>query len=101
KVPQIMEEIIERAAFEARQSEYVDPKSGVSARMTITALEQIISSAERRAIVNAEAETVARITDLYHCVPALTGKLELVYEGEQEGAMKVARHILGKAIKNI
>ncbi len=67
--------------------------------MTITAMEQLISAAERRALVNNESETVARITDVFHIVPALTGKLELVYEGEQEGASNVAKHIIGKGIK--
>lgn len=97
-IPDIYREVIEQAAFEARESEYVDQKSGVSTRMTITAMEQIVSSAERRAIVNGESQGVLRIADLYHMVPALTGKLELVYEGEQEGAVGVAKHIVGKAI---
>lgn len=97
-IPEIFREIIERAAFEARDSEYVDQKSGVSTRMTITALEQVVSSAERRAILNKEKESMVRIADIYHMVPALTGKIELVYEGEQEGAISVAKHILGKAI---
>ena len=97
-VPKVYREIIERAAIEARESEYVDQKSGVSTRMTITAMEQVISSAERRAVVNNEKETSVRIADVYHMVPALTGKLELVYEGEQEGAIYVAKHIIGKAI---
>lgn len=98
-VPPILNELLEYVAFEARDSEYIDQKSGVSTRMTITAMEQLISAAERRALVNNESETVARITDLFHIVPALTGKLELVYEGEQEGAINVAKHIIGKAIK--
>ncbi len=97
-VPEVYREIIERAAFEARESEYVDQKSGVSTRMTITAMEQILSSAERRAVLNGEEEATVRIADIYHMVPALTGKLELVYEGEQEGAINVAKHIIGKAI---
>lgn len=96
--PAIYREIIERTAFAARESEYIDQKSGVSTRMTITAMEQVISSAERRAIINNESKTTVRISDLFHMVPALTGKLELVYEGEQEGALKVAKHIIGKAI---
>lgn len=100
-VPELISEMIEYAAFEARTSEYIDQKSGVSARLTITAMEQIVSSAERRAIINKENETVARITDVYHAVPALTGKLELVYEGEQEGAINVAKHIIGKAVKKL
>ena len=97
-IPDAFREILEFTAFEARESEYIDQKSGVSTRMTITAMEQIISSAERRAIVNGEKETVLRVSDVYHMVPALTGKLELVYEGEQEGAISVAKHIVGKAI---
>ncbi len=97
-VPHVYREIVERAAFEARESEYVDQKSGVSTRMTITALEQILSSAERRAVINNEETTSIRIADIFHMIPALTGKLELVYEGEQEGAISVAKHIVGKAI---
>jgi magnesium chelatase subunit I len=62
-------------------------------------MEHLISSAERRAIINGETETTARITDVYHIVPAMTGKLELVYEGEQEGAINVARHLIGRAVK--
>lgn len=97
-IPHVYREIIEQTAFEARESEYIDQKSGVSTRMTITALEQVVSAAERRAISNKEEETVLRISDIYHMVPALTGKLELVYEGELEGPSKVAKHIIGKAV---
>ncbi|WP_440998749.1 sigma 54-interacting transcriptional regulator [Fodinibius sp. SL11] len=98
-VSPVIKELLEQVAFEARESEYIDQKSGVSTRMPITAMEQLISAAERRALVNNESETQARITDVFHIVPALTGKLELVYEGEQEGAINVAKHIIGKAIK--
>jgi magnesium chelatase subunit I len=100
-VPKIIRELLEQVAFEARESEYIDQKSGVSTRLTITAMEQLISAAERRALLNGEEETVARITDVFHVIPALTGKLELVYEGEQEGVLNVAKHIIGKAIKKI
>jgi len=100
-VPNIMKELLEQVAFEARESEYIDQKSGVSTRMTITAMEQLISAAERRALLNGENSTTARITDLFHIVPALTGKLELVYEGEQEGVLNVAKHIIGQALKKI
>ena len=100
-IPEFMREIVEMVAFEARTSEYIDQKSGVSARLTITAMEQMVSSAERRALMNGEDETTLRITDLYHAVPALTGKLELVYEGEQEGAISVAKHIIGKAVNGV
>src|SRR6056297_647391 len=98
RIPDLYRTIVENVAFEARKSEYIDQKSGVSTRMTITAMEQIISSAEGRAALNGEEQTDLRITDLYAMVPALTGKLELVYEGEQEGAVNVAKHIIGKAI---
>lgn len=98
QIPEIYREILAQVAFVARESEYIDQKSGVSARMTITALEQVVSAAERRMVINGEDETTVRIADLFHMVPALTGKLELVYEGEQEGAVNVAKHILGKAI---
>ncbi len=97
-ISDIYREIIEQTAFEARDSEYIDQKSGVSTRMTITAMEQVFSSAERRAVVNNETRAQIRIADIFHMVPALTGKLELVYEGEQEGAISVAKHIIGKAI---
>ncbi|MEQ9264924.1 MAG: sigma 54-interacting transcriptional regulator [Balneolaceae bacterium] len=100
-IPDLFRELIEMIAFEARDSEYVDQKSGVSTRMTITAMEQVVSSAERRAVVNNEKETTLRIADLYHAVPALTGKLELVYEGEQEGALSVAKHIIGRVISKM
>lgn len=100
-VPPIYRKILAQVAFEARNSEYIDQKSGVSARMTITALEQVISAAERRMVMNSEKKSFLRIADLYHMVPAITGKLELVYEGEQEGAVNVAKHLLGKAINTI
>ena len=100
-VPDIFREVIEYVAFEARESEYIDQKSGVSARMTITALEQVVSAAERRALMNKESQTTVRISDLYHMVPALTGKMELVYEGEQEGANNVAKHMIGRAITKV
>ncbi|QXD17059.1 magnesium chelatase [Rhodocaloribacter litoris] len=100
-VPHYFREIIEQIAFEARQSEYVDQKSGVSVRMTRAALEDLISAAERRALLAGEAETTARISDLIHVEPAVTGKIELVYEGEQEGAQNVARLLIGRAVKAI
>lgn len=97
-IPNSYRTILENVAFEARNSEYIDQKSGVSTRMTITAMEQVVSAAERRAVYNDESDVTLRITDLYAMIPALTGKLELVYEGEQEGATNVAKHIIGKAI---
>ena len=100
-LPRYFREIIEQVAFEARSSEYVDQQSGVSARMTRTALEDLISTAERRALMHGESETVVRISDLTYIEPAITGKIELVYEGEQEGVQSVARLLVGQAIKSI
>jgi magnesium chelatase subunit I len=100
-VPHYLREIIEQIAFEARASEYVDQKSGVSARLTRAALEDLISAAERRALLNDERETTARIADLLAVEPAVTGKVELVYEGEQEGAQNVARLLTGRAVSSI
>jgi magnesium chelatase subunit I len=100
-VPHYFKEVIEHIAFEARKSEYVDQKSGVSARLTISAMENLVSSAERRAILNDESETTVRVSDLYFAVTAVTGKVELVYEGEQEGAANVAKVLIGKAINQV
>lgn len=99
EVPEFIHDLIEQIAIEARQSEYIDQKSGVSARLTISAFESLVSAAERRAIINGEKKTIARISDLYAVIPAITGKVELVYEGEQEGAQSVASMLLGKAIR--
>lgn len=99
--PHFFREIIEQIAFEARASEYVDQKSGVSVRMTRAAMEDLVSAAERRALLNGESETTLRISDLVSVEPAITGKVELVYEGEQEGAQNVARMLIGRAIKTI
>ncbi len=98
-LPHYFREIIEQIAFEARASEYIDQKSGVSVRLTRSALEDLISAAERRALINGETETTVRISDLVHVEPAITGKVELVYEGEQEGAQNVARVLIGRAVK--
>ncbi|MGF7230944.1 magnesium chelatase, partial [Arachidicoccus sp.] len=97
-IADILKRIIEQLAFEARISEYVDKKSGVSARLSIAALENLISSAERRAIINKEKDSQVWISDLSGIIPAITGKIELVYEGEQEGPYQVALHLLEKAI---
>jgi magnesium chelatase subunit I len=100
-VPHFFREIIEQIAVEARKSEFVDQKSGVSVRMTITCLENLISNAERRAIKLNEKVVVPRICDLYAALPSITGKIELVYEGEQEGDINVAQALLGKAVKAV
>ncbi len=101
RLPHYFREIIEQAAFEARKSEFVDQKSGVSARFTITAMENLISNAERRAILLNERHIVPRIIDLQHALPGMTGKVELVFEGEQEGPTKVSKALIGKAVREI
>jgi len=97
-VHDIAKDLIEQIAFEARDSEYVDAKSGVSARLTISAYENLLSAAERRALRHNE-KTNVRISDFYGVVPSITGKVELVYEGEQEGPGIVAHNLVGKAIR--
>jgi magnesium chelatase subunit I len=101
QVAPLLEDLIEQVAVEARASEFVDQKSGVSARLTIAAFEQLVSAAERRAILNNEERTTARISDLFAIMPAITGKVELVYEGEQEGPALVARSLIKKAIRSL
>jgi len=96
---ELLEVLNEQLAFIARNSELIDQKSGVSARLTISAWESIVSSAERRALMNNEPQATVRIADLYGALPAITGKVELVYEGEQEGAAGVAHHIISQAIR--
>jgi magnesium chelatase subunit I len=91
--------LIERIAMEARISEYVDYKSGVSARLTISAYESLVSTTERRMLLNGDQKTSTRISDVFGVVPAINGKIELVYEGEQEGAAAVANYLIGAAIK--
>ncbi|WNJ20865.1 magnesium chelatase [Pontibacter sp. G13] len=99
-VDELCARLVEEIAIEARQSEYVDEKSGVSARMTITAFENLSSAVERRVILNDEAHGYSRVGDLVGVVPSITGKIELVYEGEQEGPAIVAQKLISKAIRN-
>lgn len=98
-VPEFFRELIELTAFEARKSEYVDRNSGVSARMPITFLETLVSAAERRALLTGESVAIARVCDLFASIPAITGKVELVYKGEQEGISNVAQFLVGRAIR--
>lgn len=99
KVSDLVKRLIEQVAFEARSSELVDKKSGVSARLTISAYENAVSAAERRAIINKENETQIWISDLSGIIPSITGKVELVYEGEQEGPFQVAMNLLERAVR--
>ncbi len=98
-VSDVIKRLIEQIAFEARSNEYVDKKSGVSARLTIAAFENAVSSAERRAIIHNEKKTQVWISDLVGVIPSITGKIELVYEGEQEGPYQVAVNLLDKSIR--
>lgn len=99
EIPDMARLLIEQLAMEARKSEYVDQKSGVSARLTISAFENLVSTAERRALRDGYEKTMVRIADFIGVIPAITGKIELVYEGEQEGAMNVAYRLLGQSIR--
>jgi magnesium chelatase subunit I len=98
-VSDLIKRLIEQIAFEARSSELVDKKSGVSARLTISAYENAVSAAERRAIINNEKQTQVWLSDMIGIIPSITGKIELVYEGEQEGPYQVAFNLLEKAIR--
>jgi len=99
-VSDLIKRLVEQVAFEARSNEYVDKKSGVSARLSIAAYENAISSAERRAIIHNEKQTQVWISDLSGIIPAITGKIELVYEGEQEGPYQVAVNLVDKSIRS-
>lgn len=100
-VPELLKNLIEEISFEARESEFVDQKSGVSARMSISSLENLVSTAERRAILNNSPQTTARFTDFWGIVPSMTGKVELVYEGEQEGPYTVALTLINGALQKM
>ena len=100
-VPELMEVLLEQVAIEARKSEYVDVKSGVSARLSITAYENVLSAVERRMLINGLTHDSARISDIYAAIPAIIGKIEMVYEGEQEGAVNVAKILIDEAIKSV
>jgi magnesium chelatase subunit I len=97
-LPKYVQEVIERIAFAAREDKKIDKRSGVSQRLPISAMENVISNAERRAIRNDEKMVVPRISDVYAALPAITGKLELEYEGEMKGADYVGRELIRAAI---
>lgn len=99
--PTMIKKLLEMIVFNARESELIDDKSGVSARLSISAYENLVSSAERRMLINGDDETTVRITDLWGVIPSITGKVELVYEGEQEGPYNVALHLIGDAVKDL
>ncbi len=100
QVSDILKTLVEQIAIEARESEFVDAKSGVSARLTISAYESLVSAAELRFLKNKHDYSFARIADLYSAVPAINGKIELVYEGEQEGPAIIAQNLISLATRN-
>ncbi len=100
-VPELARDLLEQIVFEARESEFVDAKSGVSARLSITAFENLLSAAERRSLLNSDDKTSIRLSDFVGIIPSITGKVELVYEGEQEGAAQVAYNLIGEAVKSL
>lgn len=101
QVAPIIHDVLDQIGFEARESEYIDGRSGVSARMSVTAYENLVSGVERRLLRSGESRGSARILDFWGVVPAITGKVELVYEGEQEGAYQVALHLIQKAVRQV
>ena len=100
-IPDLARDLLEQIVFEARESDFVDAKSGVSARLSITALENLLSTAERRTLINDDGQTTLRLSDFVGIIPSITGKVELVYEGEQEGADVVAYNLIGEAVKTL
>src|SRR5690606_1641197 len=100
-IPTFVAEVIERAAFLAREDKRIDRRSGVSQRMPITGLEAAVSNAERRTIVTGEERVVPRLVDVYAALPAITGKLELEYEGELQGSEAIARDLIAAASREI
>jgi magnesium chelatase subunit I len=99
--PDYIREVVEEVAFQARQDQKIDKRSGVSQRLPISLLENVISNAERRALATGEKTAVPRITDIYAAIPAITGKFELEYEGELKGADNVARELIRGAVSSI
>ena len=96
-----MREVVEEVAFQARSDGKIDKRSGVSQRLPISCLENVVSNAERRALVNGEAQVVPRVADVYAAMPSITGKFELEYEGELRGAETVAKDLIRAAVLNV
>ena len=101
RIPRFIQEVVETIAFMARRDKKVDKRSGVSQRLPITVLENVVSNAERRCIASGEKKVVPRISDVYAALPSMTGKLELEYEGELRGAEKVARELIRGAVGKV
>lgn len=101
EIPIFIRELIEQIAFEAREDQRIDKRSGVSQRLPITVMESVVSNAERRALITNEEKLVPRISDVYAAIPSMTGKMELEYEGEQIGANRIARDLIKRACGEI
>jgi magnesium chelatase subunit I len=97
RVPDFISELVERIAFEARVDRRIDRRSGVSQRLPITVMENVISNAERRAVYSGDEEVVPRVSDIYAALPAITGKIELEYEGEMVGGAAIAKELIRRA----
>jgi magnesium chelatase subunit I len=100
-IPEIVSEVVERVAFLARADKRIDQRSGVSQRLPITTLEMVVSNAERRALLLGEPDATPRIVDIYAALPAITGKMELEYEGELHGHEKIGRELVGAAAHGV
>jgi magnesium chelatase subunit I len=100
-LPDFVREVVEEVAFQARQDQKIDKRSGVSQRLPISLLENVVSNAERRALATGETAAVPRVTDIYAAIPAITGKFELEYEGELKGADNVARELIRSAVNSV
>jgi magnesium chelatase subunit I len=101
EVPTFVAEVVEEIAFQARQDRRVDKRSGVSQRLAISAMENVVSNAERRALVAGEEVVVPRVTDIYAALPSITGKFEMEYEGELKGAEAIGRELIRAAVANV
>jgi magnesium chelatase subunit I len=101
EVPRFVAEVVEEIAFQARQDRRIDKRSGVSQRLPISAIENVVSNAERRALVNRETVAVPRVTDIYAALPSITGKFEMEYEGELKGAETIARELIRAAVASV
>lgn len=100
-VPELAKDILEQISFEARENDFIDSKSGISARLSITAFENLLSTAERRSLQNGNEKTTVRLSDFIGVIPSITGKVELVYEGEQEGVSQVAQQLIADAVNTV
>ena len=100
-IPELAYDLVEEINFAARKSEYVDFKSGVSARMSITAFENLVSTAKRRVLINGEDKTSVRLSDFTGIIPSINGKIELVYEGEEQGSDQISFNLISEGVKTI